>query len=97
MLDFLSQNLATIIISLILIVICALIIFRMRSNKKQGKSSCGYGCSACAMKDMCHSQNKQKTKSVGNALKKSRQIESVGIFVVILAKNYRLKQWNSIL
>ena len=54
MLDFLSQNLATIIISLVLIVICALIIIKMRHNKKQGKTSCGCGCSACAMKDMCH-------------------------------------------
>ncbi|MBE6665085.1 MAG: FeoB-associated Cys-rich membrane protein [Ruminococcaceae bacterium] len=60
---WLSQNLATILISLVLIAVCALIIFRMRRNKKQGKSSCGCGCSTCAMKDMCHSQNEQKTKN----------------------------------
>ena len=36
-----------------------------KNDKKQGKTSCGCGCSACAMKDMCHSQNPQngqKTK-----------------------------------
>ena len=65
MLDWISQNLATILISLVLIVICALIVLKMYRNKKQGKTSCGCGCSACAMKDMCHSQNpqtEQKTK-----------------------------------
>ena len=62
MLDFLSQNLANIIISLILIVICALIIIKMRHNKKQGKTSCSCGCSGCAMSGMCHPQNAAPTK-----------------------------------
>jgi hypothetical protein len=26
----------------------------MVKNKKQGKSSCGCGCSSCGMKDSCH-------------------------------------------
>jgi len=65
MLDWITQNLATILISLVLIAVCALIVFRMHRNKKQGKSSCGCGCSACAMKDACHGKNpqpEQKTK-----------------------------------
>ena len=67
MLDFLSQNLATIIISLVLIVICALIVIKMRRNKKQGKTSCGCGCSACAMSGMCHPQNAAPTKQTNQS------------------------------
>ena len=59
MLDWFYGNLATILISLVLITVCALIILKIRRDKKQGKTSCGCGCSGCAMKDMCHAQNPQ--------------------------------------
>ena len=51
MLAWLSKNIATIIICLVLAVIVALIIFSLVKNKKKGKSSCG-----------CHSANQQKGK-----------------------------------
>ncbi len=58
MLNWLIQNIATIIISLVLAVICALIILKMRKDKKEGKTSCGCGCENCAMSGSCHPQKK---------------------------------------
>ena len=49
MLAWLSNNIATVIISLVLAVIVALIIFSLVKNKKKGKSSCGCNCSCCAL------------------------------------------------
>ena len=54
MLTWLTQNIATILICVVLIAVCALIVARMIKNKKQGKSSCGCGCADCAMKNSCH-------------------------------------------
>lgn len=56
MMLWLSENLATIIIGVILAAIVVMIIVSMIKNKKKGKSSsCGCGCKDCAMSDMCHS------------------------------------------
>lgn len=52
--------LATVIISVILAGIIALILFRLVKNKKQGKTSCGCGCSTCGMADMCHKPKENK-------------------------------------
>lgn len=62
MLAWLSNNIATVIISLVLAVIVALIIFSLVKNKKKGKSSCGCNCAHCAMAGSCHSSNQQKGK-----------------------------------
>lgn len=56
MIAFIYQNLATIIISLIIVAVVAAIIISMVRNRKKGKSSCGYGCSNCPMSGSCHSQ-----------------------------------------
>ena len=44
MIDFIVNNLSTIIISLVLIAIVAAIIVVLVKNKKQGKTSCSCGC-----------------------------------------------------
>lgn len=49
---------ATVIISIILAAVVALIIFNMYRKKKQGKGSCGCGCSNCSMSDACHGNKK---------------------------------------
>ena len=54
MLQCLSNNLATILICLVLAVIVALIIWSLVRNKKKGKSSCGCNCAHCAMAGSCH-------------------------------------------
>jgi hypothetical protein len=59
-LNFITQNLATILIALALVLICTLIVVKMVRNKKKGKSGCGCGCSGCAMSAMCHAQNNRE-------------------------------------
>ncbi len=48
----------TILVSSILIIIVGLIIYRQIKNRKEGKSTCGCGCSNCAMSEVCHSKTK---------------------------------------
>ena len=59
MLEFIKDNVGTIVISLILIGIFALIIKSMIRDKKKGKISCGCNCAHCAMAGACHTS---KTK-----------------------------------
>ena len=54
MLQWISTNIGTILISLLLLAAVALIIRSMMRDKKQGKSSCGAGCAHCAMHGQCH-------------------------------------------
>ncbi len=55
MLTFISTNLATIMISGILLAIVLWIISDIVKNKKSGKSAgCGCGCSGCPSATICH-------------------------------------------
>ena len=54
MLDWIAANLATLLICALLIVIVFLIIRYLLHQKKAGKSSCGAGCTHCAMHGECH-------------------------------------------
>lgn len=56
MLTWLSENIATILISLALVVIVIGIIVVMRRDKKKGKSTCGGNCGHCPMGGSCHKQ-----------------------------------------
>ncbi len=56
MLSWIIDNIATIIICLILLAIVLLIIFRLKKDKQEGKSSCGAGCASCPMHGKCHKQ-----------------------------------------
>ena len=55
MIAWLSENIGTILICAVLIVIVALIIRSLIRQKKQGKSSCGCNCGHCPMSGSCHS------------------------------------------
>ena len=44
----------TLIVALVLAALVASILVRLVKNKKSGKSSCGCGCSSCAMDGSCH-------------------------------------------
>jgi hypothetical protein len=57
--EFITQNIGTIAVLIVLAVIVGLVIFKMRKDKKEGKSGCGCGCGGCAMKDSCPSLNKK--------------------------------------
>ncbi|MCH5278628.1 MAG: FeoB-associated Cys-rich membrane protein [Christensenellaceae bacterium] len=54
MLEWLSENIGTIIVCAVLAAVLAAIIIHMVNNKRRGKTSCGCGCSNCAMSDSCH-------------------------------------------
>ena len=58
MLTFLQNNLATIVIGLILLAVVCLVIYVMGRDKKAGKSACGCSCSGCPSAGMCHSKMK---------------------------------------
>ncbi len=54
MLSWISSNIATILISLVLIAIVAIIIRSIVKDKKKGKSLCGGNCGHCPMGGSCH-------------------------------------------
>ena len=54
MLQWISANIGTILISLVLLAVVALIIRSMVNDKKQGKSSCGGNCASCGGCCACH-------------------------------------------
>ena len=60
MIEFIVNNLATIVVSILLLGAVAGIIVRLVKNKRQGKTSCGCGCSNCAMSGICHNDEDKK-------------------------------------
>ena len=57
MISWLANNLGTIVISIILIVMVVFIIRKLINDKRQGISSCGGNCAHC---NMCSGIKKQK-------------------------------------
>ncbi len=53
MLTWLMENMATIVISLILLFMVAAAIVSMARSKRKGKSSCGCGCANCPAGSCC--------------------------------------------
>ena len=56
MLSWLMANSGTVLITLALVLTVVLIVFVLRRDKKQGKSSCGGNCGHCPMSGQCHGQ-----------------------------------------
>ncbi len=54
MLVWLGENIYTILICALLLLVVGAIIVNMVRNKKKGKSSCGCGCADCPMNNACH-------------------------------------------
>ena len=54
MIAWLSQNAGTLAVAVIVLAVIGIAVWRVIANKRAGKSSCGCGCSGCAMKDQCH-------------------------------------------
>ena len=54
MLQWIGANIGTILICLVLIVVVFFIVRSLLRQKKQGKSSCGCDCTACALRGSCH-------------------------------------------
>jgi len=51
---WLKENIATIIIGLVLAIVVASIIYSFVKKKKKGVSSCGCSCGGCPMASKCH-------------------------------------------
>ena len=54
MLDFIVDNLGTILITVVLVTILAAIVVKLVRDKRKGKSSCGGNCPHCALGGSCH-------------------------------------------
>ena len=63
---FIAQNIGTIIVGLILLVIVVLIVFsrKLVRDKRSGKGGCGCGCESCAMG--CNHRHAQAAKKSPN-------------------------------
>ena len=59
MITWLAENLGTILISIVLIVLVAVIIRTMIRDKKMGKSTCGGSCASCKMCAACRQAGKK--------------------------------------
>lgn len=56
MFAWIAENIGTILITLALIALVALIVKTMAKDRKKGKTSCGCNCTHCAMHGSCHEQ-----------------------------------------
>ncbi len=54
MIFWISANIGTIIVVLLVAAVVALAVWSMVRDKRKGKSSCGCGCSGCPMSGKCH-------------------------------------------
>ena len=63
MLEFLQNNIGTIIAAAVVLAILALAARRMISDKKQGKSSCGGSCGCCPNSALCHAAHDGEAKN----------------------------------
>ena len=62
MLGWLVDNIATILVLLGLLAILGAIVWSMIRKKKRGETSCGCGCSNCAMRETCHAPQEKKNQ-----------------------------------
>ena len=54
MLAWITENIGTILISAVLLLVVVLIIRKLVKDKKKGKSSCGCNCAHHLMSGSCH-------------------------------------------
>ena len=60
MVDWLSSNIANIIVIAVVAAVVAGAVIVIIKDKKAGKSSCGCNCSNCALAGKCHSVKESK-------------------------------------
>ncbi len=61
MLDFLRDNLGTIVLAAVLAAAVAWIVISIVRRKKKGEGGCGCSCGGCSMNGTCHpDENKDK-------------------------------------
>lgn len=55
---FFMENIATIVVLLVVVAIVGLVVFKLVRDKKRGKTTCSCGCGGCPMRDSCHQNDK---------------------------------------
>lgn len=60
MLEFISANMATIIVAALVAVLVGLIVVRMVRDRRRGVSSCGNACACCPNAALCHAHQPPK-------------------------------------
>ena len=55
---WLVDNIGTILVLAVVLVVIAFIIMHLKKEKAAGKSSCGAGCANCALHGKCHGGGK---------------------------------------
>ena len=58
--EFFKNNAGTLAVALVLTAVIVLIAVRIVKNKKNGKSTCGCGCSNCPMSASCRGKSEKK-------------------------------------
>ncbi len=58
MIQWFSENLATIIVAAIVFAVLALVVVKMIRDKKRGKGGCSCGCGGCPHASACLSSSK---------------------------------------
>lgn len=56
MLEFIKANIASIIVGAVVFIVVAAVFIKLIRDKKNHKSSCGAGCSGCALSGICQKQ-----------------------------------------
>lgn len=59
MFTWLMENMATILISAVLLLMVAAAVASIVRGKRKGNSSCGCGCAGCAMNGACHPKREE--------------------------------------
>ncbi len=54
MIDFIVNNIGSIVVGLAVLAMIVLLAWKLISDKKQGKSSCGGACTSCPNAGLCH-------------------------------------------
>ncbi|MBR7020113.1 MAG: FeoB-associated Cys-rich membrane protein [Lachnospiraceae bacterium] len=57
---WLTDNLGTILVSLVLVAIVVLIVRKQIRDRLAGRTSCGCGCENCASRGICHGNPAEK-------------------------------------
>ena len=68
-----NPNLPTIIALVATAIVLSGVIAVMIVRRKKGKTSCSCGCSGCAMREMCHSNEKSKSQKANDEKASSQE------------------------
>ncbi len=60
MLEFIQNNIGTILVGAVVLGILAFAAWKVISDKRKGKSSCSCGCSSCPNSELCHAARNKK-------------------------------------